>query len=98
MKDRLSDGTKVSRWWNQFGLGEIVEEWNRAQQIQTVFDLLSPDYRRAIGSWREVAAVQPRYPQGFQADFRRGQDLALLLSGESLKEESHRNQPKFLTE
>jgi hypothetical protein len=93
MKDRLADGTPISQWWNQYGLGQIVTELIQTQPAETLYDLLSPYYRRAIGSWPELPVVQPIYPQGFQADFRRGKDLALLLKGENL--DVPRTQPRL---
>jgi hypothetical protein len=89
MAARLPNGPRLSRWWKEHGLADILEEALRALRPTVVHDLLSGDYHRALGQWPPaslrrggVAVTAYEYPgKGTGSQCLRGDDLRRLLGG-----------------
>lgn len=86
MSNRLPNGRRVSGWWTERKLGEIVCETLDRLRADHVQDLLSEDYRQALSPWPPSdlkATYTPHdYPGlGSGSNFHRGDDLRRLLKG-----------------
>jgi len=86
MKDRDPGNQVVHRLWRDAGLGGALNAWCQRQQIECVIDLLSPDYRKALGGFATLNAevLTFTYPgRGIGALQDRGDDLRRLLEAKS---------------
>jgi hypothetical protein len=89
MTDRLSDGTKVNKFWHNRGLSSIVADLLGNLGARHVDDLLSGSYRGAVKGLDMM--VPPgcdyrvhTYPGlGTGSDYHRGMDLRKLVAVES---------------
>ncbi len=87
MNEILSNRVKLFQMWDQFKLGDIVEEYIRAVQPTQIHDLLSGVYRKALMPWpRDFSSksgikYKPyNFPgEGNGADWHRGDRLKELL-------------------
>lgn len=83
MKDALLTRERVWNWWRRNGLGAFVEKALNKIETTEVHDLLSSDYRKAIGCPESNSKYQIKeycYPgQGTGSLYRRGEDLKKIL-------------------
>lgn len=84
MTDTLPRGIRVSTFWRQFGLNEILEEYYLSSGPSILNDLLSNNYRKALEPWpsSRIAEYNPYNYPGLRtaSNYPRGQDLKHLLS------------------
>ena len=84
MNDKLESGEKVWKWWLKKGLGHYLNITLSNSMATEVHNLLTQDYRKAIGSWQEkdrYKNFEYNYPGlGTGSLYRRGEDLKRILS------------------
>ncbi len=87
MSCRLPDGRKVYTWWKDRDLGAFVCEAAERLCVDTICDLLSGNYRKALLPWPPSTLRATynlyQYPgRGTGSIFDRGKDLRRLLGSE----------------
>jgi hypothetical protein len=84
MNDKLGSGEKVWKWWIKKGLGHYLNIALSNSVATEVHNLLTQDYRKAIGSWQEkdrYKIIEYNYPGlGIGSLYRRREDLKRILS------------------
>jgi len=84
MDETLPTGQKGFTWWKQRGLGEILCNYVNNLNPVVVHDLLTVNYRKALGSWQDCVnniEIKPHeYPgEGIGSLSHRGYDLRAFL-------------------
>jgi cytoplasmic iron level regulating protein YaaA (DUF328/UPF0246 family) len=84
MDTRLPTGDRVYRWWKDRRLGEIVEEYIAEGHPAAVHDILSINYRKALGSWppqslNRIIRIHEYPGKGSGSNYYRGKDVRQLL-------------------
>lgn len=84
MGDKVG-GVKVYRLWQQLGVGTVLEDYVRRQEITHIWSLLASQYQKALNPfWRnlkgKVDCWQVIVPRGGQSNpYRRGEWLEQVL-------------------